>query len=132
MNRTASLLLALCLGAASAFPAAADDKSAVATASALLDRLDAGDYAAATADFNAQMKAGLSATQLAGVQAQLEAAGPVQSRGEPQVSQRDGNTLVVYRIQRAQGAIEALVAIDAAGQVAGLYFSPAKDDQQAR
>ena len=42
-----------------------------------------------------------------------------------QVSQRDGFTLVVVRIQRALAAIDATVAIDGEGKVAGLHFAPA-------
>ena len=121
-----SLALTTCVAVGVAPPVAAQaSDGAVATANAVLDRLDAGEFDAATRDFNAQMTSALDAGKLAAVQKQLDAAGAVQSRGEPQVSQRDGFTLVVMRIQRALAAIDATIAIDSAGKVAGLHFAPA-------
>ncbi|MCW5581279.1 MAG: DUF3887 domain-containing protein [Luteimonas sp.] len=126
MQRLQRTVLAILLACCAALPAfAQQDEAAVATATALLDRLDAGRFDAATADFSAQMKAALDAGKLAAVQRQLDAAGAVQSRGEPQVSRRDGFTVVVVRIQRAAAAIDATVAIDSDGKVAGLHFAPA-------
>lgn len=123
------IALACCMALASTFPAAAQDASdPVATATGLLDHLDAGEYEAATADFNTQMKTALGPEQLQGVQRQLEAMGAVQSRGEPQVAEHGGHTVVVVRIQRATGAIDATVAIDGEGKVAGLHFAPAATD----
>jgi uncharacterized protein len=118
--------LALCLGVFAAAPAAAQDEgAAIATATAVLDHMEAGDFDAAGSDFDDTLKAQLDNTQLAGVQAQIEAAGPVQSRGEPLVTRRDGHTVVVHRIQREHAALDAIVAIDDDGKVAGLYFTPA-------
>jgi len=119
-------VLALCIGFAFALPASAQEANdPVATATAVLDRLDAGEYEAATQNFNAQMKAALGVRQLQGVQQQIEAAGALASRGEPRVSQQDGFTVVVVRIQRELAAIDATVAIDGDGKVAGLHFLPA-------
>lgn len=123
LHRIALAALLACFAVVPAF--AQQHEAAVATANAVLDRLDAGEFEAATTDFNAQMKAGLGADKLAAVQQQLDSAGAVQSRGEPQVSQRDGFTLVVVRIQRALAALDATVAIDGDGKVAGLHFAPA-------
>ena len=125
LQRTALAVLLAWLAAVPAF--AQQDEAAVATATAVLDRLDAAQFDAATADFNAQMKAALDADKLAAVQRQLDSAGAVQSRGEPQVSRRDGFTVVAVRIQRALAAIDATVAIDGDGKVAGLYFVPAAE-----
>lgn len=120
------IAIAACIAFAAAAPAIAQQNDdAVATATAVLDKLEAGDYEGATTAFDANMKSKLDAVQLAGVQMQIEAAGAVQSRGEPQVSQRDGFTVVVHRIQREHAAIDATVAIDAEGKVAGLHFAPA-------
>lgn len=128
MKKIAGLAIALFLGLAIAMPVAAqDDGSAAATAATVLDRLDAGDFEGATEDFNTQMKASLGAIQLAGVQMQIETAGAVQSRSEPTIAQRDGYTVVVYRIQREHAAIEATIAIDGEGKVAGLHFAPVAD-----
>src|SRR3546814_1818832 len=50
------LMLLLCLPAAMPAMAAEGDADAVATATRLLDHMQAGEYEAATADFTAQMK----------------------------------------------------------------------------
>lgn len=128
MNRLPRFLAALCLAIAFVVPASAQDAvDPTAAAAAVLDQMEAGDFEAATGDFNDQMKAALSATQLASLQLQIESAGPVQSRGDAQVSSRDGYTVVVHRIQREHAALDATVAIDAEGKVAGLHFAPAAD-----
>lgn len=120
------IALAACLALFALSPALAQDDSAqVATASAVLDHMEAGDFDAAASGFNDAMKAQINSTQLAGVQAQLESAGALQSRGEPLVSERDGYTVVVFRIQREHAAIDATVAIDGDGKVGGLHFAPA-------
>lgn len=119
--RSALLVLVL---AGVALPAVADDTAATAKTAALLDHLDAGDFQAATADFNPQMQAALGVPQLQAVQRQLEAAGTVTSREPARITQRDGVTLVVVRIHRQHASLDARVAIDANGQVAGLYFTP--------
>lgn len=103
---------------------------AVIKATAVLDNMDAGDFETAAIDFNDNLKSQISTTQLAGVQMQLEAAGPVQSRGEPQQSERDGFTVITYRIQREHAALIATVAIDGNGKVAGLHFAPAEGAAQ--
>jgi len=126
MNAFRKFTLALCLGLFALVPAfAQDDSTAIATAAAVLDRMEAGDFEAASGDFNDALKAQISTTQLAGVQMQIESAGPVQSRGEPRLSERDGYTVVVYRIQREHAALDATIAIDGNGKVAGLHFAPA-------
>ncbi|TDK25970.1 DUF3887 domain-containing protein [Luteimonas aestuarii] len=126
MNALRNFTVALCLGLFAIAPAfAQEDSAAIATASAVLDQMEAGDFEAASGDFNDNLKAQIDAVQLAGVQLQIESAGAVQSRGEPLVSERDGFTVVVYRIQREHAAIDATVAIDGDGKVAGLHFAPA-------
>ena len=131
MTRTLhAFALAACLVLSVAPAIAQDDGAAIATATAVLDHMEAGDFDAATRDFDANMKAQLGTTQLAGVQMQIESAGAVQSRGAPVVTQRDGHTVVVHRIQREHAALDAIVAIDGEGKVAGLYFTPAAPGPQ--
>ncbi|PBJ82227.1 hypothetical protein CMZ84_08510 [Lysobacteraceae bacterium NML93-0399] len=116
-----AIVLCMTVGTASAQSPA----SAEATAARVLDHLDAGDYAAVTATFDARMSAALDADALRAVRAQMEAAGPVTSREAPRVSQQQGMMVVVTRIHRAQASLDATVAIDADGRVAGLHFAPA-------
>lgn len=133
MRLSHCIALALCLALATA-PALSQDAAgdadarAVALAKAVLDHMEAGDFEGATSDFNAQMQAGLGPRQLADVQGQIEATGPVLARGEPQVLHHDGFTVVVFRIQREQASLEATVAIDGDGKVGGLHFVPADTD----
>ncbi|MCD9028154.1 DUF3887 domain-containing protein [Luteimonas sp. BDR2-5] len=119
-----SALLAL-LVACFAMPAlAADEAEAAATANAILDQLDAGDFDTVTAQFNAQMKAALDRPQLQAVQQQIEAAGPVTSRDPARVAEQDGYTVVMIRVHREQASLDATVAIDNDGKIAGLHFAP--------
>jgi dienelactone hydrolase len=126
MRYLQSMLLALllCLPGLPAF-AAMDDADAVAIATRLLDHVEAGEYEAATAEFSPQMKAALGADKLASVQQQLAAAGRQTSRDAPKVSTQSGMTVVVVRIHRKQASVDATIAIDGDGKVAGLHYAPA-------
>lgn len=97
----------------------------IATAYRLLDRLESGEYEAATADFSVQMKAALGPDKLQAVQQQIAAAGAVESRDAATVTQQSGMNVVVIRIHRADASVDATVAIDGEGKVAGLHFAPA-------
>ena len=129
MRSLQSLLLMLLLCLPAAVPAMAAEgeghADAVATATHLLDHMRAGDYAAATADFSAQMKDALGPGKLAAVQAQLAAAGEETGRDEAVVSEQSGMTVVVVRIHREHADIDATIAIDGDGKVAGLHYAPA-------
>lgn len=128
MRYLPSMLLALllCLSGLPAF-AAVDDAVAVATATRLLDHMEAGEYETATADFSPQMKAALGVDKLAAVQQQLAAAGAETSRDAPKVSAQSGMTVVVVRIHREQASVDATIAIDDGGDVAGLHYAPAAE-----
>ncbi|WP_187471032.1 DUF3887 domain-containing protein [Luteimonas viscosa] len=131
MRRLLRIGLVLCLAVLGSAPVfAQQDDAATATATAVLDRLDAGDFEGATSGFNAQMKAALGPDRLQGVQQKMEAAGPVLSREAPRISQRDGYTVVVVRIRRELAALDATVAIDHEGKIAGLHFVPASGGPQ--
>jgi dienelactone hydrolase len=122
---TMFLMLLLCLPAATPALAAVDDADAVAIATRLLDHMEAGEYEAATADFSPQMTAALDAGKLAAVQEQLAAAGAEKSRDAPQVSEQSGMAVVVIRIHREQASVDATIAVDGEGKVAGLHYAPA-------
>ncbi|MDR6992087.1 DUF3887 domain-containing protein [Luteimonas sp. 3794] len=121
--RSLPLAALLCASTGSAIAQTATT-DAEATAHRVLDQLDAGDYAAVTATFYPQMTAALSADALRQVQTQIEAAGPVTSRNAPRGTQQQGMTVVVTRFQLAQASLDASVALDAEGRVAGLHFAP--------
>ena len=98
----------------------------VALATRLLDQLDAGQYAAAEADFSAQMKAAVPADKLKAVweslPAQMGAAGP---RGPAVTSEADGFRIVVIPLRYANGALQARIALDKDDKVAGFLVQPA-------
>lgn len=131
MNRLFRTAAVLCLSfAAFAAPVWAQEPARAtptSVADAVLDHMEAGNFEAAVADFNGPMKQKVGAVQLAGVQQQLESAGALQSRSQPQVSQQQGHTVVVYRMQREHAAIDATIAIDGEGKVGGLHFSAATE-----
>src|SRR5690606_26945822 len=91
MNRLKDLLVVLALVMTLAFPLLAraqDADGATATATALLDAMDAGDYAGAEAMFTPDMAQAVPAERLQAVWESLPAqAGPARGRGEPQVSE---------------------------------------------
>lgn len=95
-------------------------------ANQLLDRLDAGQYSAAEADFSAQMKAAVPADKLKAVweslPAQMGAAGP---RGDAATSEADGFRIVVIPLHYANGALQARIALDKDDKVAGFLLQPA-------
>ncbi len=130
------IALFACLALAAAVPAqaqetAADaDSAAIALATAVLDRMEAGDFEGVSADFNAQMRAGLDPARLAAVQRQIEGAGAVVERAEPRVLHHDGYPVVVFRIRREQATLDATVAVDGDGMVGGLHFVPAAGGPQ--
>ncbi len=129
MRYLQSLLLMLLLGLPAAMPAVAapSQADAVAVATRLLDHMEAGEYEAASADFSPQMKAALGADKLAAVQQQLATAGAQTGRDAPTVSEQSGMTVVVVRIHREQASIDATIAVDGDGKVAGLHYAPAAE-----
>src|SRR5690606_41681740 len=124
------LLLAAALPALAQEPAADPDAAAIALATAVLDRMEAGDFEGVNADFNAQMRAGLDPARLADLQQQIEQTGPVAERTEPRVLHHDGYTAGAFRIRREQATLDATAAIAGAGRGGGLHFVPAAGGPQ--
>jgi len=126
MHKLQAALLGMVLSMSSTAPAIAADaaQDPVAMATRLLDHMEAGEYEAATADFSPKMKAALGVDKLAAVQAQMAATGAEQSRDAAQLSQQSGMTVVAIRIHRAHADLDATIAIDGHGKVAGLRYTP--------
>ncbi|MDQ1094151.1 dienelactone hydrolase [Xanthomonas sacchari] len=111
-----------CLAVALAALAAAPQQ----TASALLDRLQAGDLAAVEAEFTPAMAKALPPETLAAAWRTLSAQlGPLQQRGPVSERQQQGLRVIEQRLQFERGALLAHVSIDADGKIAGLLFTPA-------
>ena len=115
-----AVLLALC-----ALPArGAQTPEQIAIA--LLDRLDAGDYAGAEASFGPAMATAVPADKLKAVWESLPLqAGLATGRGQPQVRSQGGGTMVIVPLHHANTELVATIAVDAKGRIAGFVIQPA-------
>ncbi len=93
------------------------------TASTLLDKLQAGDMAAAEAMFTPEMAKAVPAASLKAVWQQM---GGLKSRGTARVVPQQGMQVVLQPLEFAAGPVNASIAVDAEGRVAGLFFQPAR------
>jgi len=97
-----------------------------ATATRLLDRMDARDYAGAEAMFSPQMKAAVPADKLKAVWESLPAQlGAARGRGEPQISAQSQPRTVVVPLAYDKGTLLANIAIDGDGRIVGFLLQPA-------
>jgi len=93
--------------------------------SRLLDHLDKGDFAGATADFDDRMRTGLSAAALAKVWQSLPQKFDARGMREPaRTSLANGFAVVVTPMHYGNTLIDARVACSADGRIAGFYIKP--------
>lgn len=124
-HRVRAFVLAALLVPAAAL-AASPQATPQQTAGTLLDRLQAGDYAAATAEFDARMQTALPAQKLDAVWTSLQRQlGPLQERGLPEQQTQGTTTLVLVPLHYAKGDLQARVGVDADGRVSSLLIVPA-------
>lgn len=126
-----ALLLLLGIGALLSSRAHAQDDTQdfdpAREARTMLDALDAGDFAAVHARFDATMSAAVSAEQLAqGLKALATQVGPLQSRGEPDVKTRDIGALVTVPLHYERGELTAIFTFDDERKVSGFAIRPAQ------
>lgn len=123
MKSVFAACIALGLGVTGMAHAAAPDCQV--TSMRMLDRLDQGDYAGATADFNDRMKSALGADKLAKVwPAVAQQFGVRGAREQAGLSEVEGYALVVTPLHYGPSLIDAEVACDADGKVAGFHIKP--------
>ena len=97
-----------------------------ATATTLLDHLDAGRYAQAEAMFDAAMAKAVPADKLKGLWEALPAqVGPAKGRGEASTVEQGGMHVVRLALQYEKAAFVASVAVDAQGRITGFFIQPA-------
>ncbi len=129
MNACKDWLMAMALAATLAFPGLAQAQEAVdpaAIATALLDAIDARDYAAAEARFTAEMAAAVPAERLQAAWESIPAqAGVANGRGEPQIERGSDTTLVSIPLHHAGAELIAKVAVNTQGKVSGFVIQPA-------
>jgi dienelactone hydrolase len=127
-----ALLAAIAISTPDAFaanrPAAtAPSKSdPIAAANAVLNDMDAGRYDAVYARFSPEMAAAVDAGQLKTVWMSMPLQfGKFQHRGAARVENAKGTTVVVIPLVYEHLTLEALVATDANGRIAGFLVRPA-------
>lgn len=137
-----TLLSLASLGLSAAMPARAQDATQgagdtahetttpdfdpVQAATAVLDAMDAGDFAAVRARFDEAMTAAVSETQLGQVWTSLPAqVGAAKGRGEAQ-TKADGSTRYVrIPLHYENATIDALFAFESDGKLSGFRLAPA-------
>lgn len=106
---------------------AANIEACTSATKTLIDKLEAGEYKTATADFDAAMLANLDAGKLGEVWQDLgKQIGKLASRGTPQNVMVQGHTIVTLPLHFAKADLNAQVACDADGKIAGFFLRPAQ------
>lgn len=105
---------------------AARIEACATAADTLIDDLGKGDAKGATADFDATMQANLGADKLAEVWQQIvHRMGTLQGRGTPQNVMYQGHVIITVPLRFEKGGLNAQVACDADGKIAGFFVRPA-------
>ena len=124
-----ALLLALGLGlllSGRAMGQEAATPDPVATATRLLDRLDAGAFTDAEAMFSPEMAAAVPADKLKAVWESLPAqAGKATGRGTAKATAGGGGTLVEIPLQYEKAALLGRIAVGSDGRIVGFQVQPA-------
>lgn len=125
LSFSAAMLL-LGLGLLLSLHAKAEDFDAAREANAVLDAMDAGDFAAVHARFNTTMAAAVSEEQLGQVWKTLPAQGGAsKGRGESRVAERDGHTMASIPLHYEKAEFNAVLAFDAEHRIGGFVIRPA-------
>lgn len=110
---------------AAAAAAAAQAPDAAARAREAAGMLVRGEYEALAARFTEQMKKAAPPEMLRkAVGAQLAAMGAVKKIGEPAMSKTGGYDVALVPVEFEKGSLQVQVALNAEGQVAGLFLRP--------
>jgi hypothetical protein len=118
----ASICIVLGLGSGLAQAA---EPSCQATSSKMLEQLDKGDYTGATANFNAKMKDALDADRLSKIWTAMEQQLGARGAHEPgRLSEVEGHVAVTTALHYGTHLIDARVACDSDGKVAGFHIKP--------
>jgi hypothetical protein len=127
MRRTA--LAALTLAIAAATPASWADQASqaacISRSTALLDALDKGDYNGATKNFDKQMREVATPDQLQQRWTSLPGkVGASKGRGAPNATEQDEHVIVITPLQFEKMNLDAFVACDNTGAIAGFNLAP--------
>lgn len=124
-TRWFAVALALCLPLAATAAQPRPMADPVARATMLLDHLDAAEFAAAEAMFTAQMAQAVPAGKLQALWDALpQQAGPSSGRGHPVVAAEGDIRVVTVPLLHAV-PLQATIAVQPDGRIAGLFIQPA-------
>jgi len=100
-------------------------ESCTRAAGIMINTLEKGDAKAATSDFDATMQEKLGADKLGEVWKQVEGKlGKLQRIGTPQNMMYQGYAVVIQSLHFETGDLDAQVACDADGRIAGFFLHP--------
>ena len=120
-----SMALALVVVAMAGSPAPVQGRKSAAKE--VVSKLVAGDVEGVRADFNEQMKQGLSADQMRQVWAEaIKYHGKFVSQREANNAQQQGHDVYSIRCEMEKSPMEVVVAYDGNGKIGGLWLRPAK------
>jgi dienelactone hydrolase len=92
-----------------------------------LDLCQAGNFAEATANFDATMKQDMPAEKLSEVwNGLIKQLGPIQKMGPPRTDRVQSSTRVKIRCEFQSMPLDALVSFNASGQIEGFFLVPAE------
>jgi Protein of unknown function (DUF3887) len=101
-------------------------EACINASTAMIGNLDKGDFKAATADFDANMQSHLGADNLRSVWQQVgHQLGKLQGHGEPQNVMYQNHVVITQPLHFEKGDVNAQVACDADGKIAGFFLRPA-------
>jgi hypothetical protein len=127
MRRTvlAALALAVAVIAPASWADQASQAACAARSTAMLDALDKGDYSGATANFDKQMHEVATPDSLKQRWTSLPAkVGASKGRGTPDISEQDDHVIVITPLQFEKLNLDAFVACDNTGAIAGFNLAP--------
>jgi hypothetical protein len=126
-----SLSIALAPAQARSLSSVTNSEGSASAAKEVVNKLLAEDFEGVRANFNQQMKDGLSAEKIKEVwEAALQYHGKYKSQSEPTRSQDQGYDVFVIRCEMQRSPMEVMVAYDQSGKIGGLWVRPAKPNQQ--
>lgn len=101
-------------------------EACINASTAMIGNLDKGDFKAAGADFDTNMQAHLGADKLGSVWQQVShQMGKLQGHGEPQNVMYQNHVVITQPLHFEKGDVNAQVACDADGKIAGFFLRPA-------
>jgi dienelactone hydrolase len=106
-------------------PAGAQGSDPQAVAQAVVDDVIAGNFEAATRDFDTTMQSALPASTLeANWNAIIGQVGAFQKQLATQTEKVSGYTVVVIALQFERAVLDVQISVDSSGKVAGFYIKP--------